>query len=228
MRKLLAAALAAFVVLAPAAHAKGERVTTFKITRAEGHIRVSFHGDEAAGCRERGVCGVSGTVTRAYGERTSGQLHWLQLQARTLIAHAFIDGGQAEVVADVGTAGSAERCVDRVRTRFDSFELRPRRGRLVFRWGGAGGGWIVGTKDEDGEPVDGMFLNPFGTRCSGPEFLDVEPALPRSEIPFRVLRSLRSSFRVTGVQSFAAGGFAGTVSWDLAYRLRRGSSRVFR
>jgi hypothetical protein len=211
----------------PAAHAKGERLAYFEITRAAGSVQVAFHGNEAAGCRERGVCGVSGTVTRSYGNPSSGRLFWLRRGTRTLIAHGFIDEGRGEIVSDVGTAGSTERCIDRVATTFDTFDLRPRRGRLRFVWSQIGGGWIASADHLEGEgPPEDLLTNPFGTRCTGPGILDIARALPQGEIPFRVLRSRRSQFHLTGSAPFAAGGFAGAVEWSLRYGLRLRRTRA--
>jgi hypothetical protein len=232
MRKLALALIAAFIVAAPAAaEAKSYRLreTTFTITHASGFVRVNFHGDEAAGCRDRGVCGAAGTITRTYERPTFGQLHWLREGTRTLVIHALLDEGRGTLVADVGTEGSPERCVDRLRTGYDHFQLRPRRGRLRFVWRELSDdeiSVIFGADHEDHEvPAEDLYPNPFGTRCAGPELRDLKGALPTGDIPFRVLRSRKSSFRLTGALPFAAGGFAGTVDWGLRYSLRLQRSR---
>ena len=224
MRNLAAALIVACAAVAPAAHAKeAERLTTFQITRATGFVRVTFHGDESAGCRERGVCGASGTITRSYERDTFGHLFWFRRGARTLFVHGVTDEGRGQIAADVATAGSPERCVDRVRTGYDTFQLRPHRGRLRFVWraGASDGIAIVSADHEDDEvPPEDLFPNPFGTRCAGPELPDLAKALPRGDIPFRVLRSRRSRFALNGALPFAGGGFAGTVDWNLRYGLR--------
>jgi hypothetical protein len=226
MRKAALAVIAALTVLAPAAaEAKtSERATLFTITRAIGYVRVTFHGDEAAGCRARGVCGVSGRIKRSYERPSFGQLFWLRAGPRTQALYAFVDEGRGTIRADVGTDGSPERCVDVLRTGGDTFELEPTRsGRLRFVWREVDpdDGFIVGADHEDDEvPAEDLFANPFGTRCAGPELRDLKGALPTGEIPFRVLRSRRSQFHLKGELPFAAGGFAGTVDWNLRYGLR--------
>lgn len=215
----------AFFVLAPAAHAKSQaRETTFTITRAIGYVRVTFQGDEAAGCRARGVCAVSGMIKRSYERPTFGRLFWFRRGTRTMLLHAWLDEGRGTIAADVGTEGSPERCVDRLRTGFDTFELRPHGNRLRFVWreidDGAGITIITSDHEDDEVPPEDVFPNPFGTRCPGPELLDLQNALPTGEIPFRVVRSRRSQFHLTGRRPFAAGGFAGTVDWNLRYGLR--------
>jgi hypothetical protein len=229
MRKLAVALVLAFTVIAastvpaPSAEAKSSyRESSYTITRAIGYVRVTFHGDEAAGCRERGVCGVSGRIKRSFERPSFGQLFWLRRGTRTLAINAFIDEGRGTLVADVGTDGSPERCVDRLRTGFDRFELEPKGERLRFVWRDLEGIFVLtGADHEDEEvPAEDLFPNPFGTRCPGPELRDLTGALPTGEIPFRILRSRRSQFHVKGALPFAAGGFAGTVDWSLRYGLR--------
>jgi hypothetical protein len=230
MRKFVSALLVAFFVCVPAAHGKGERFTDFQITRAIGYVRVTFHGDEAAGCRGRGLCGVSGMVKRSYERPSFGRIFWVQRGTRTLFLYGFVDEGRGTIAADVGVAGSPERCVDRLRTGYDTFELEPRRGRLRFVWreidDDDSGAFIIGGDHEDDQvPAEDLLPNPFGTRCTGPELRDLKDALPTGEIPFRVLRSRRSEFHLAGSLPFAAGGFAGTVDWNLRYGLRRERTR---
>ncbi|MDQ3935153.1 MAG: hypothetical protein M3340_11055 [Actinomycetota bacterium] len=233
MRKLSVALIATFTVaIAPAAEGKTrQRQTNFTITSAIGYVRVTFHGDEAAGCRQRGVCAVNGSIKRSYERPTFGNLLWLRRGTRTLFLYAFLDEGRGTIAADVGTAGSPERCVDRLRTGYDRFLLQPRGGRLRFVWREVAedGAFIIGGDHEDDEvPPEDLFPNPFGTRCPGPELLDLNGALPTGDIPFRVLRSRRSQIHLTGSRPFAAGGFAGTVDWKLRYGLRLQRSRVLR
>ena len=225
MRRLALALIATFLVAVPAAGAKSpERDTTFTITRAVGYVRVAFHGDEAAGCRARGVCGVSGMVKRSYERDTFGRVFWLRRGTRTLFVYGFLDEGRGTIAADVSVEGSPERCIDRLRSGFDRFMLRPRGGRLRFVWRELGdegfGGFVAGDHEDDDLPAEDLFPNPFGTRCPGPELGDLAGALPTGDIPFRVLRSRRSQFHLKGALPFAAGGFAGTVDWSLRYGLR--------
>lgn len=220
MRRIAVALIAALCVVLTAApaDAKGPRVTAYKITKAEGFVRVTFQGDEAAGCRERGLCGLSGTTTYAFGGTPrGGELHWFRQGSRTLFVSGFFDT-RGSTVSDVGTAGSGERCVDRVRHRIESLSFTPRRGRLRFTWREPA--FPIGA-DAPLEDIEGdLGPDAFDTRCAGPAHIDLARAgaMPAADVPFRLLRSKRSAFTAKGSRPFAGGGFAGTVDWDLSYR----------
>ena len=49
--------------VAVAAQAPRTELHAYRVTAAAGSERVEFAGDGAAGCADRGVCGVSGTET---------------------------------------------------------------------------------------------------------------------------------------------------------------------
>ena len=224
MRRIALALAAALTVALGAAPAEGkgpgERVTHYDITRAKGTVKLTFRGDETAGCRDRGLCGVSGTTTYSFGGKLDfGQVFWARQRKRTIAFYGFFDA-RGETVSDVVSAGSTERCVDRRRTVTDSMEFEPRSKRVRFMWRRA--------LDPDHEGVIiGSDETVFDTRCAGPELEDLAAsnAFPRADVPYRVFRSPRSSFRTTGTLPFAGGGFAGTVEWDLSYGLRFRGSR---
>jgi hypothetical protein len=208
----------------PAAEAR-PRLTEYRLTQAEGFVRMTFQGDEAQGCRDRGVCGIGGTSTYTFrGKPRAGEVTWLRHGSET----QFLDGfflTKGETVADVVTAGSPERCVDRVRRTFDSMHFEPGRKRVRFDWrpqgepiGGGGGG--------DGEFESGSDPDDLRTRCAGPTSADAAPAMPRGTLPWRVFRSKRSKFHLSGKLPFGGGGFAGTVEWDLRYAMRFVRSRT--
>lgn len=218
----LLAVLLTLAVAAPAAEAR-PRITTYGLTQAQGFVRMTFHGDEAAGCRERGVCGISGTSTYSFGGRPElGEIIWIREGTHTLFLDGFF-ATKAQTVADVATAGSPERCVDRVRHTFDTMSFQAGRKRVRFEWRPQGepiGGEEEGELEGDGNADD------LRTRCAGPTTADAAAALPRASIPYRVFRSRRSKFQTTGTRPFAGGGFAGTVEWDLRYALRFKRSRT--
>ena len=221
MRRIAIALLLSFTVLAVAA-APGSardrtRYTQYKVTKAEGRVRATFHGDEAAGCRERGVCGVSGTVTYSFGGKPDfADLTWIREGTETIFIVGLVETRGA-TVSDVTTAGSAERCVDRVGHRYEQLAFEPRRGRLRFTWHG-----LEENGEENGEEqADGDFgVDPFDTHCAGPSVVDAARAgaLPVADVPFRLFRSKRSTLTIRDTKPFAGGGFAGTVEWDLRYR----------
>ena len=219
MRRIaLAVGLTLSVALAAAtAEAKDPRVqaTTWSLTKAEGMIRVTFRGDEAAGCRAIGVCGLSGTTTYAFGgEPRHGRVYWVRYRKRTFAFYGFFDTNGV-TASDVVSAGSDEHCVDRAENDYEGLAFEPRSQRVRFEWRERR------TDDED-FVIFGNDSDPFDTRCAGPHLVDLEPsrAVPFADVPYRVFRSPRSEFRTTGSRPFACGGFAGTVDWDLRYGLR--------
>ena len=219
MRRIaLAVALTLSVVLAAAAaEAKGPRVhvTTWAVTKAEGTVRITFAGNEAAGCRAIGVCGISGTTTYAFGgEPRFGRVYWARDRKRTFAFSGFFETNGV-TASDVVSAGSTEHCVDRAEHDYEGLSFEPRSQRVRFEWRERR------TGDED-FVIIGNDSDPFDTRCAGPHLVDLEPsrAVPFADVPYRVFRSPRSSFRTTGSRPFAGGGFAGTVDWDLRYGLR--------
>ena len=219
MRRIaLAVGMALSVVLpVAAADAKGPRVRslTWELTQAQGEIRVTFKGDEAAGCRARGVCTLSGTTTYAFGGRPRfGSVYWARHRKRTIAFYGFFET-RAETVSDVVSAGSDEHCIDRTDHEYEFLAFEPRSQRVRFNW-------RPQSDEEDGGLVLGEGEDVLDTRCAGPHLEDLEPsnALPRADVPYRVFRSHKGSFRTTGSLPFAGGGFAGTVDWNLRYALR--------
>lgn len=217
----LIATIAATLAATPAdAKRPAPRVAIYDVTRGEGTVKVSFHGDAAAGCGARGVCGLSGSTTYAFGGTPRfGQVIWVRQRKRTIGFHGYFQT-KAETVSDVVSAGSQEHCVDRASSEFEVLAFEPRSKRVRFDW----------RELETGEE-EGIFFggtgDPFDTRCAGPHLEDFEAshALPFADVPYRVFRSPKSSFRTTGSRPFAGGGFAGTVDWDLRYSFRFRANR---
>jgi hypothetical protein len=218
----LTAAIIGLAVLAPAAGAKGgSSVTPFVITKADAVIRVSFAGNEAAGCRDRGVCGVSGTSTYSFGGKPKEGFLFLQRhRGRTRYAFGYLETA-GETVADVATAGSPERCVDRVVRGFEQLYFEPHGQRMRFFWR-----YFPDEDDLEGEDPELILedqTDPFDTRCAGPALRDlaVSEALPVADLPFRPFRQHRGTLATTATKPFSAGGFAGTVQWDIRYGIQR-------
>jgi hypothetical protein len=214
----LAVALTGLALAGPA-EAKGPSigVRQYKITRAEGVITVTFHGDEAAGCRARGVCGVSGTSTYSFGQAPRfGEVVWIKRRKRTLEFYGFLEThGQA--VSDVTTEGNQEHCVDRSTQEYESLTFEPHSEAVRFNWR---------VLSDEGEPEGGLLgpsqANPFDTRCTGPELVDMWPdrALPYGDVPYSVFTRRTGSFETSKRRLFMGGGFAGSVEWNLRYDLR--------
>jgi hypothetical protein len=195
------------------------RVALYQVTGGQGTVKVTFHGDEAAGCRNRGVCGLTGSTTYSFGGAPRfGQLYWARQRKRTVAFYGFFET-KGETASDVVSAGSQEHCIDRASHEYETLAFEPRSQRVRFEW----------REFDTGEEgvVIGTANDPFDTRCAGPHLDDFEAshALPFADVPYRVFRSRKSSFRTTGSRPFAGGGFAGTVDWDLRYSFRFRGSR---
>lgn len=224
MRRIALAVVAGFTAALGAAPAEAKvparSVTLYQLERAEGTVKLTFRGDEAAGCRANGLCSVSGTTTYSFGGKPQfGQVIWAKRNKRTVGFYGFVDTN-SQTVSDVVSAGSNEHCVDRAEGFNETLEFEPRSKRVRFNWR---------RVLDDESPSEGFFVGGddavFDTRCAGPELVDLIGALPRADVSYRVFRSPRSSFRTTGSLPFARNGFAGTVEWDLRYGLRyRGRS----
>jgi hypothetical protein len=199
----------------------GTSVRHYSITQAEGSVRVNFAGDEAAGCRSRGVCTISGSTTYRFGgEPRGGTVFWLRQRKRTVAFHGFFQT-RAETASDVVSAGSDEHCVDRAEHELDTLSFEPRSRTVRFTWRDL-------VPPEEGIVFGEDSVDVFDTRCAGPalEDLAISRALPAADVSYRVFRSPKGSFHTTGVRPFAGGGFAGTVEWDLRYAFRFRSSRA--
>jgi hypothetical protein len=187
------------------------RVTLYDVTEAKGTVKVTFHGEERAGCRERGVCSIGGTTTYSFGGKPEfGQVIWARQRKRTVAFYGFFET-KGRTTSDVVAAGNPEHCVDRTEVGTDLMMFEPRSRRVRFDW-----------RDFT---TDSVFLGDddqvFDTRCAGPHMEDFEEGgLPFADVPYRVFRSPRGSFTTTGSRPFAGGGFAGTVDWTLSYGFR--------
>ena len=197
------------------------RIAVWDVTKAQGTIKVTFRGDEASGCRERGVCILSGSTTYAFGGKPRfGEVIWARQRKRTMVFYGFYET-KGETVSDVVSAGNPEHCVDRASINSDTISFEPRSRRVRFDWRD------FAMDEHDTSVVIGGDDDVFDTRCAGPHLEDFEEshALPFADVPYRVFRSPRSSFTTTGSRPFAGGGFAGTVDWDLSYGFRFRGSR---
>jgi hypothetical protein len=220
MRRIALALIAALSITLGAAAADAKqpqtRIATYEVTRAEGTVKINFHGGEAAGCRTRGVCGLSGSTTYSFGGRPRyGQVIWARQRKRTVgfFGYAVTRG---ETASDVVSAGSDEHCIDRSTHENEQLAFEPRSRSIRFSWR------ELVSDDEEFVFVGGENDDPFDTRCAGPHLVDLDPshAIPFADVSYRVFRSPKSSFTTTGSRPFAGGGFAGTVEWQLSYGFR--------
>ena len=196
--------LFALVALLPAvpASAATPKSSHYKLTKAFGVVRVTYQGTDEAGCATRGLCGVSGTVTYRFGGTPrTGEVDLIET-SRPFGFGAF--GTLGTTSSSVQIPGAAP-CQDRVTHRADGFELTRRsRTNMEFRF--------HTTEAESA-------ANFLGTRCAGPRDTDVGRPLVRALLPLKVFRARRLAFTVQGSRPFSRGGFEGTATWKLGFRM---------
>jgi hypothetical protein len=187
--------------------------------RLEGRLTVEFHGDRAAGCAARGLCGYSGTVV--WQPPRTGSLGIVTYREGKKIEHQasldltgfnvpapFPAGGVA--TADVrsqptapGTSSSA--CTDAAPTAA-TVDLPLRGHAVLFALARATPGL---TK----------------TRCAAPLAGDLARALVPPSLSLRRLLRGNTGISLASSGAFAGGGFAGTVSSTVRLSLGRPTSQ---
>ena len=216
MHRFAAAATAAVAVIAVAAAPGSARTSTkvdsYRVTQASGFVRITFQGDQSAGCADAGVCGVSGVTTfRYHGRPKKSSFEVLSRGGSVMSAFGrFQTGG--ETTSRVATAGSPDTCTDTVKHRNETIALERKGSRLHFIWHG----------DRDNDSAD--FLR---TRCAGLGERDLRDAdvLPFGDFSPGLFTHHDVGFGTGGNGKLKAGGFAGAVEWDLKYAVsRRGCS----
>ena len=206
------AVAAAVAVAAQAAQAAQARVEfhAYRLTVAKGTEQVQFAGDEAAGCRERGVCGVSGQTTFTPTRPDIDTIGTLVRVGHRVAGQAFTSGGTT--TAAVTTQGSDGTCTDSFFTRQAVVTFRQRGAKVLATLHGP-----------VGEPPLGQDAAVFATRCAGPRVGDLAQAqaLPSEVVPLSALRRRKLTLRLRADTPFAQGGYAGRVTADIQVRLRR-------
>jgi hypothetical protein len=186
---LAGAALLLVPAPAPAAR-KVIRVTT----SAQGDVVVSWHGDPAAGCADRGTCAFSGTYELPVGgggvesDEVSGNA--------TLPREIQLDSGQPTVVrARRDAPDGPGLCVDVVSSDLSGISIvRVPGGRLALQTAGLQGA-----------------SGPLAGRCAGPLFSDLPARFPSIRVPGRV-GSKPVTLDFSGRRAFSAGGWSGEVT----------------
>jgi hypothetical protein len=204
-------ALAAAVAIA--AQAPPAELHAYRVTVAKGTERVEFAGDPAAGCADRGVCGVAGTVTFTPVRPDVGQIATVARIGRRLSGSAFTSGGTT--TASVTTQGAEATCTDSFFTR---------QAVVAFKQQGVKAQALL--HGPLGEPPLGQDAAVFATHCAGPRLADLAQAgaLPRAVFPMSALRRRVLNLRLTADTPFAQAGFSGRVVADVQLRLRRDRS----
>jgi hypothetical protein len=179
--------------------------------RVQGEMVVAFHGDAATGCAARGVCQYSGTIVvrprsglvNAVTYRRNGRLRHFVFFLVGAPENAYTTW--ARVVRSI-TGVAAGTCADAE---------------------SATGG--VSPASPSGAVVRVRLFHPGGsllqTRCAGPTDGDLSEAGPGPTIRLSRLLHGRTTLDLSGSQSFASHGFAGTIDSTLRLRLGRPSSQ---
>ncbi len=186
-RTLLALALATPALLAAPDPARADVETR---VRATGTLVVTWQGDPARGCAERGVCDVRGSVTLSFRDRLDEG--WIVSGGTDETDELVLTASAPIVRVARGPAGDpAGVCVDGPGTEVQlALEVDPDRPRRL------------------GFDADGYGIPIDAGRCAGPRLADLLGALPSAPRPPR-----RGDARVDlrGTRTFAGGAFTGTV-----------------
>lgn len=176
--------------------------------QVSGQLVVSFQGDSAAGCATHGLCPYSGTIV-VRPRSVSFDIVTLRRHGRIgHLALLSLDPGDSGLltVAQVERSVPGEppgECVDAP----------------------SGGDTSAGTAAVHGSSISIGVLNPsesvLSTRCAGPLDRDVASAGPRATISLAAVLRGRTKIDLSGTRSFAAHGFAGTVSSTLVLSLHK-------
>lgn len=199
-----------------ASQAEAAGTRRFAVTITGRTVTLAFHGDEATGCAQRGLCDTSGTVTVTRPARSKAGA-FMFAAGRSILGP--IDAlGQVAVAATVHDGGAPD-CSDAETSISDSFMAASFGGPLLVGYGTTSLSQSSGNSSVNfGSSNSG---DVFATRCAGPLPDDYAPALPLARVKRADLR--RRTFRadLSGTKSFAGGGFAGTVTSNLVLTFRR-------
>ena len=204
---MIAAAAAA---LAIAAQAQRPEFHAYRVTAAVGTERVDFSGDPAAGCADRGVCGIAGTETWTPVRPEPGTIGAVTRVGRRVAGQAFLTGGNT--TASVTMPGSDTPCTD-------AFYVR--QAVVTFRHNGARVQALL--HGPVGEPPLGQDAAVFATHCAGPRISDLATAgaLPKAVLRPSTLRRRTLLLKLVADTPFAQNGFSGRVVANVLVRLKR-------
>ena len=194
-------ALAA-VAAVPATAGAASQTTTYKLVKATGSERVVFtaNGDT---CARFGTCGFGGTVTYKFSGTPSGRLVTKQ-SGNGHITGAAAFKSHGTTVSNITSGGA---CKDTVRHKTEEFSLssKSRLGKLLFGLHGGKTDYLV-------------------TDCAGPteKMIARDKALPSGRFKRADFDAPTTTFGLKGSSNFQEAGYVGSVTWKLAYSLKRG------
>jgi hypothetical protein len=175
--------------------------------RITGDLIVHFHGDPATGCAARGLCGYSGTIIWTPAQPATLSVMGTKTRDGTsysvdlgIAQDSIVGNGGGTTDASTTNAGGSN-CADAAYTGSD-LPFRVSRGRARVT-------------------LTDAFPSLLQTRCAGPLDADVASALPSASLPLSTLTQGQTQIPLKRDRSFAANGFAGTVSSTLSISLGR-------
>ena len=204
---VIAASAAAALAAGPGSARTTTRVDTYNVTQASGFVRITFQGEESAGCAAEHVCGTSGVVTfRYHGRPKRSRLDVVSSNGKVVsVAGRFLTKGEAvakfEDPDGEGECSSAKRHETLVMEREGS--------KLHFVWHG------------DRDNGEGDFLHTVD--CPGPDESDLRDrdVLPFADLDPGIFTHHDVSFGSDGNAIFTARGFSAQVDWNLKYSVSR-------
>jgi hypothetical protein len=207
---VIAATAAAIAIAAQAGPAE---LHAYRVTIVKGTESVQFAGDPAAGCGDRGTCGISGSLSFTPARPDVGEIATIARTGARLSGAAFTNGGTTTTT--VTTQGASAPCTDTFFTP-----------QIVVAFKQRGVKAQATLHGPLGEPPVGQDAAVFATRCAGPRLSDLAQAgaLPRAVVPVSRLRKRVVEMHLVADSPFSQAGFSGKVVADIRVRLRRDRS----
>jgi hypothetical protein len=166
-----------------------------------GQVEISFHGDAGTGCLSQGLCGYSGTVVMRPGASADVQVSGVRSHGRIAYEVALDLAPPGTVTAAHVTRAGGGVCADAEQPSI-VLSGTVRSGEVSIPLFQSNGGFLA-------------------TECAGPLDGDLGAAGPQVSLPVGILLRGHRSLDLSGTRSFAAGGFAGTVTSSLKIALGR-------
>jgi len=202
---------AVFAIHVAGALAAPPPMRRYAVKLTGGTQRLDFHGDQATGCAQHGTCDTTGSVTQTIGRP---HISGAELTAAGRDVFGFVAlFAKSTSVALVHTAGAAD-CSDSEVSEIQPFiAIGARHRRLEVAYGNTASS---STANSGFSFAGSSGSDAFTNRCAGPLPDDYADAMPVAQAPPHALRQHHFTVDLGGTRSFAAGGFAGTVTSDLA------------
>ncbi len=185
----------------------GKPLAQYEVSIAvKGEASVSFHGDQASGCRRHGLCGYKGEIVLR--PDPSGVIFVSKYRRHHRISESatlFLDLGStgmglAAHTTRFANGSEAGLCADGAQS-------------AIFPTAQSTDGRLTLALVQSGDGI-------LSTRCAGPLDGDVAQAAPRATVPVRSLMRPGRLIDLSGTHRFAGHGFAGTVTSTIVLRVR--------